>query len=432
VGGTNGHVLTVDSAETLGVKWAAAAGGVGGGTGSTDNSILRSDGTGGSTLQASGLVIEDTVTAFTSVTGDAGTDIITATGSTFANGQRVRFTALTGGAGLNTTTNYFVINASGATFQLSTTNGGSASLFTTNITAGTLLTGHAVQALVQISNAASDTNSALVLTPKGTGSISAQVPDATTAGGDARGVNATDFQRVRGNANQVASGERSFIAGGVNNRASGTNSFIGGCNDSVASGTSSCVVGSWSGNATSNRTTVIASFSSTASGEQTAVICGRDSSATAEGALAIGREAVSNLANMIAEGNGGFAAQHIRFNLRGTTTTNSAVELLGGTGGNRLRCPSGKAMFMNVKILGIVNGGGTVATFERQYAIKNVSGTTSEVFAPVTIGTDNAASTTIALSADDANDTLKIECTGLSATTIRWSAHVSAIEMSYG
>jgi hypothetical protein len=38
VGVTNGHVLTVDSAETLGIKWAAASGG--GGSFDSDQNIL--------------------------------------------------------------------------------------------------------------------------------------------------------------------------------------------------------------------------------------------------------------------------------------------------------------------------------------------------------------------------------------------------------
>jgi hypothetical protein len=348
--------LEAGSGLTISGTTMTASGGIGGGTGSTDNSILRSDGTGGSTLQDSAFVIADNATASP-----------------------------------NNTVNHASIQATGGT-----------------------------------------TNVSVSIVPKGTGSISAQVPDATTTGGNARGVNATDFQRVRGNANQVASGERSFLAGGVNNIASGTNAFVGGSNDSTASGTSSCVIGSWSGTASSNRTTVISSFQSTSSGEQTAVICGRSSSATAEGALAIGREAVSNLQNMIAEGAGAYNAQHVRFSVHGVTTTNSAVELLGGINTNRLRCPSGKAMFMNIKIVGVSNGGGTVATFERQYAIKNVGGTTSQIYAPVTIGTDNAASTSITISADDTNDAVKIEATGLSATTIRWCAHVSAVEITHG
>jgi hypothetical protein len=67
VGGTNGHVLTVDSAEATGVKWAAGGGGIGGSTGATDNALLVADGTGGSTLKASGTWLNSAGRAFTNI-----------------------------------------------------------------------------------------------------------------------------------------------------------------------------------------------------------------------------------------------------------------------------------------------------------------------------------------------------------------------------
>lgn len=79
------------------------------------------------------------VTAWSSITGVAATNVITVTGSAFINGQTVEFTSLTGGSGLSTGVKYYVVNASGATFKLATTQGGTEVDFTTNITAGSLL-----------------------------------------------------------------------------------------------------------------------------------------------------------------------------------------------------------------------------------------------------------------------------------------------------
>jgi len=60
--GTALQVLRVNAGATA-LEYAAAGGGIGGATGATDNSVLRADGTGGSTLQNSAFVIADNATA---------------------------------------------------------------------------------------------------------------------------------------------------------------------------------------------------------------------------------------------------------------------------------------------------------------------------------------------------------------------------------
>jgi hypothetical protein len=120
--------------------------------GTVDNAVPRADGTGGVTAQSSSISISDlsttndtTVsigpdrTSF-SITGDAGTDVITATGHNFVTNQAVSFPTLTGGSGVNFFTRYFVRDVvAGTSFKVSTTIGGGAVDFTTNITAGTVI-----------------------------------------------------------------------------------------------------------------------------------------------------------------------------------------------------------------------------------------------------------------------------------------------------
>jgi hypothetical protein len=313
------------------------------------------------------------------------------------------------------------------------------------------------------------TNSALVLTPKGTGAlIAGPKPDGTITGGNARGSYAIDLQIVRNNANQVARGtSHSVILGGSNNTSSAFNhSVVCGGESNTASNNYAVVCGGQTGTASAVNSFVaggqsntasggwsfVANSNNTASGQSAAALgnantssgldsfcCNGNNQSTANRASSFGHQALANRINMQAYASGSFSnttgsgdAQRARFVLRNKTTTNSAVELFLDGSATRLTIPSGKVLGLTINITGIKSDGTAVAHYLRQYALKNVAGTTTEVYAPVTIGTDNAAGTTIALSANDTNDALKVEVTGITSEIWRWVASVDAVEIAYG
>lgn len=85
-----------------------------------------------------------------------------------------------------------------------------------------------------------NTNQSITLQPKGNGSITAQQPDGTTAGGNKRGSCAVDFQMERDSATQVAGGANSAIITGLRNQVTGHHSII-------ASGSYNVISGPYSG-----------------------------------------------------------------------------------------------------------------------------------------------------------------------------------------
>jgi hypothetical protein len=311
-------------------------------------------------------------------------------------------------------------------------------------------------------------DSAIVITPKGVGAfILGPKPDGTATGGNARGNYAVDLQLSRSAAADVANGPYSCIGGGQRNVASGAYSVVGGGQVTVASGSNSFAggglgvtasgnnsfagggqsntaagahnfVGGGQSNASSGSHSVISGgLANIVSGNNSCVIGGQNNNASAGWAVVLG--GVYGLADrvaLLAHSAGRFSnpgdAQRTHAVLRNKTTTNSAVELFIDGVGSRYTVTSGKVISMLINITGTKSDGTAVAHYLRQYSIKNVGGTTSQVYAAVTVGTDNAAGTSIALSADDTNDSLKIEVTGVASETWRWVASVDAVEVGYG
>ena len=151
-------------------------------------------------------------------------------------------------------------------------------------------TNAATQNTAVIKAAGADADIGLALMPKGNGAITAQVPDGTVTGGNARGQYAVDLQMIRTANTQVASGLYSTVAGGYSNTASGESSTVAGGYSNMASGHTSTVAGGRGNWASGTYSTVAGGFNNTASGQHS-FATNTENYATGIASSAFGRQA---------------------------------------------------------------------------------------------------------------------------------------------
>jgi hypothetical protein len=124
-----------------------------------------------------------------------------------------------------------------------------------------------------------ESNGSLYVSPAGTGALQAQATTSTTAGGNARGANAVDWQTSRNAASQVASGQYATISGGYRGTASIFGSTIGGGEVNTASAFNASVVGGSSNISSGNYAFVGGGILNTSSSSSASVVGGYSNTA---------------------------------------------------------------------------------------------------------------------------------------------------------
>ncbi|GAA0568829.1 hypothetical protein GCM10009416_03850 [Craurococcus roseus] len=281
-----------------------------------------------------------------------------------------------------------------------------------------LVSGAAAGAPVSVQAQGADANIGLALSPRGTGALSAQVPDGSATGGNARGANAADWQTARSGAAQVASGPRSSVGGGSNNTASGTSSTIGGGDTNTAAGLGAAVAG--------GRGNQAGGTDSWVPGGSFANVRGQ----SGKGAWASGQFAAAGDAQ---------AGEQV---LRRQTTDGTPTRLTADGGApnaaNTANLPNNSAYACRIMVVAKEVGGGNAKAMWDFVALarRDASATATNVTASPVAGTAQAAalgagSTTgwsVTLNADTANGGIAVTVVGAAGATINWVARILSVE----
>lgn len=386
------------------------------------------------------------------------------------SGTSIGFGTLNAAAMNGTYTNgqYLQTDGSGNLSWATVSGGGGLTNFTEAFSSSTQATSS-----LTATNAATNVNAALVA--KGTGATVAQVPDGAPAAGNSRGIYATDWQKFRSTNTDVASGAYSTISGGRTNRATASDSTVVGGQQNVVGSQWAVIGGGFNTIGASAASTAVFGESSTINSASSFVAgsehnfnvnalysfaVGRRNYAQATGSYnsLFGWSARGDSVGQMSHSSGPFSgtglgtgeAQRsdnvIKIAITGTSISELFTTAAAFTG--RVLIPSNKTFNVVVRIVAVkqtVGSGGTGSvgdSFIGEYAccIKNVAGTTSMVGTVQTLFTPQADSSmtgsVVTITADDANDAVKVEFTPDSASSVagtvtRVVAHVALVEVSF-
>ena len=269
---------------------------------------------------------------------------------------------------------------------------------------------------------ASTLNSGIAIVPNGTGAITAQVPDATVAGGNARGTNAVDLQVERSAANEVASGNFSVISGGQSNKTSSGShaTVVGGQGNtssspySISGGASNnstgyASVAMGSSNTASGGRSVVFGNGNIAVGNNAVVLSGVSNQSNGDYSISNGYYAKTYLYNQRSHGNrfGAFGSQGdsqiselIASKFDDLTSVGTTVLSLDGTGITNLIIPTGVNRVWSVLaswVAVVIGTSGTttginvgdVITQCNLFAFKKIAGISSVVGSVTNVATHN-------------------------------------------
>lgn len=311
----------------------------------------------------------------------------------------------------------------------------------------------------------------VAIVPRGTGALTASIPDETIAGGNKRGTNAVDLQTSRNAATLVASGNFSFLGGGSNNQATGTQSVAVGGSSCVATNTQAAIVGGFNNQATGTQSFVgggqtcvasniytvsVGGRGNTASGQYSGVLSGFENAANGDfsvvpgGAWGTSRSLYGRLSfssgRFTVIGDAQWGLSVLRRETTNATLTVLTADAAAPAAATIPVLPDSGLYAFRIRVVCIQSAGtsGTVGdckAWDVVGAIKRGANAASTALlgtptitvlgADTGLGADNVTGAIISITADTTRGGINVNVTGEANKTLRWVASVETTEVDY-